>query len=84
MFISKKKFKEAIEIAKKETMERMWEEQHRHDFERETYQEIERIRCEFGKHNFTIDERLDRLEKAVFNIKKTPCNGGEICGESES
>ena len=76
MFISKKKFHEAIEIAKKETEEKIYQRERTHEFERTTINEIERIRCDFEKHNFEVDERLERLEKAVFKKKRTPFNRG--------
>lgn len=82
MFISKKKFQEEIEKAKKEAAEEMLQQQRAWEFERRTIDEMERIRCDFGKHNFTVDERLDRLEKAVFNGTEKPCKGGVTCGES--
>lgn len=83
MFISKKRFQEEIAKAQRETEEKICQQQRMWDFERRTSEEIDRIRCDFGKHNFDVDARLDRLEKAVFEKKQTPCNGGETCGKSE-
>lgn len=77
MFISKKKFNEAIEKARMETEEKINQQQRIWDLERRTSDEFDRMRCDFGKHNFVVDERLARLEKAVFGCAEVYCNGGE-------
>lgn len=68
MFISKKKFQQAIEKARMDAEDKVYERQRLCDMENRLFTQIEEHRQNLYRFEGDVEERLYRLEKKVFKL----------------